>query len=51
MNKGIIKRIYRVSDIEKIDKKIKMLGSNKKITFDAVSFLNIRMITTTSPQI
>ena len=46
MNKGIIKRIYRVSDIEKIDKKIKMLGSNQKITFDAVSFLNIRMITT-----
>ena len=46
MNKGIIKKIYRVSDIEKIDKKIKMLGSSQKITFDAVSFLNIRMITT-----
>ena len=46
MNKGIIKKIYRVSDIEKIDKEIKMLGSNQKVTFDAVTFLNIRMITT-----
>ena len=46
MNKGIIKRIYRASDIEKIDKKIKLLGSNSKITFDAVTFLNMRMITT-----
>lgn len=46
MNKGIIKRIYRASDIERIDKKIKLLGSNNKITFDAVTFLNTRMITT-----
>ena len=46
MNKGIIKRIYRASDIEKIGKKIKMLGSNQKVTFDAVTFLNARMITT-----
>ena len=46
MNKGIIKRIYRASDIEKIDKNIKMLGSDQKITFDAVSFLNTRMLTT-----
>ena len=46
MNKGIIKRIYRASDIEKIDKKIKLLGTNQKITFDAVTFLNTRMITT-----
>ena len=46
MNKGIIKRIYRASDIERIDKKIKSLGSNNKITFDAVTFLNTRMITT-----
>lgn len=46
MNKGIIKRIYRASDIERIDSKIKLLGSNNKITFDAVTFLNTRMITT-----
>lgn len=46
MNKGIIKRIYRPSDIEKIDKKIKLLGSDYKISFDAVTFLNARMITT-----
>ena len=46
MNKGIIKRIYRASDIEKINQKIKMLGSNQKITFDAVTFLNARMLTT-----
>lgn len=46
MNKGIIKRIYRTKDIEKIDKKIKLLGNSGKITFDAVTFLNTRMITT-----
>lgn len=46
MNKGIIKKIYRASDIEKIDKNIKLLGTNQKIVFDAVTFLNVRMITT-----
>ena len=46
MNKGIIKKIYRSKDIENINKKINLLGSNQKIKFDAVSFLNIRMITT-----
>ena len=29
MNSGIIKKIYRVKDIENIDSKIKMLGSNR----------------------
>lgn len=43
---GIIKKIYREKDIENIQKKIDMLGSNRKIKFDAVEFLNIRMITT-----
>lgn len=46
MNNGIIKKIYRVKDIEYIQRKINMLGSNRKIKFDAVSFLNLRVITT-----
>jgi len=46
MNKGIIKKIYRVKDIEHIQSKIDMLGTNSKIKFDAVSFLNLRIITT-----
>ena len=43
---GIIKKIYRERDVENIQKKIDMLGSNRKLKFDAVEFLNIRMITT-----
>ena len=46
MNKGIIKKIYRVKDIEHIQSKINMLGSNRKFKFDAVEFLNLRVITT-----
>ena len=46
MNSGVIKKIYRAKDIENIQKKINMLGSNRKFKFDAVTFLNIRMITT-----
>jgi len=46
MNNGIIKKIYRVKDIEHIQSKIDMLGTNSKIKFDAVSFLNLRIITT-----
>lgn len=46
MNKGIIKKIYRVKDIEHIQNKINMLGVNRKFKFDAVSFLNLRIITT-----
>lgn len=46
MNKGIIKKIYREKDITDIQTKINMLGSNRKIKFDAVSFLNLRIITT-----
>lgn len=46
MNRGIIRKIYRVKDIENIQNKIDMLGSNRKIKFDAVEFLNVRMITT-----
>ena len=46
MNKGIIKKIYREKDINDIQTKINMLGINKKFKFDAVSFLNLRVITT-----
>ena len=46
MNKGIIKKIYRSKDIEIIQKKINFLGSDRKIKFDAVTFLNIRILTT-----
>lgn len=45
MNNGIIKKIYRVKDIENIDSKIKMLGSNRKFNFDAATFLTLRIIT------
>lgn len=46
MNNGIIKKIYRTKSIENIQNKINLLGSNRKITFDAVTFLTIRIITT-----
>lgn len=46
MNSGIIKKIYRTKDIENIQNKINMLGSDRKFKFDAVLFLNLRMITT-----
>ena len=46
MNSGVIKKIYRAKDIEYIQNKINMLGSNRKFKFDAVTFLNIRIITT-----
>ena len=46
MNSGIIRKIYRVKDIENIQNKLNMLGNNRKIKFDAVSFLNTRLITT-----
>jgi len=46
MNKGIIKKIYREKDIEYIQSKINMLGNNRKFKFDAVTFLNLRILTT-----
>ena len=46
MNNIVIKKIYRSKDIEYIQSKIDMLGSDRKLKFDAVEFLNIRMITT-----
>jgi len=46
MNKGIIKKIYRQKDIENIQEKINMMGSTRKFKFDAVEFLNLRVLTT-----
>ena len=46
MNNGIIKKLYRSKSINNIQSKINMLGSEKKIKFDAVEFLTIRIITT-----
>ena len=46
MNKGILKKIYRENDIEYIQSKINMLGNNRKFKFDAVTFLNLRILTT-----
>lgn len=46
MNKGIIKKIYREKDIKNIQSKINMLGNNRKFNYDAVTFLNLRIITT-----
>ncbi len=44
MNKGIIKKIYRSSDIDNIQTKLNQLGLDKK--YDAVLFFAIRTITT-----
>ena len=46
MNKGIISKIYRTKDIDEINANIKLLGSNSKIKFDAITFLYIRAIST-----
>ena len=46
MNRGIIKKIYRSKDIENIQNKIDMLGSDRKINFDATVFITARIITT-----
>ena len=46
MNSGIVKKIYREKDIISIQSKIELLGSNRKFKFDAISFLNIRILTT-----
>lgn len=43
---SIIKKIFREKDIKNIDSKIKKLGSNRKLKFNAVEFLSARIITT-----
>ncbi len=46
MRKAIVKKIFREKDIKNIQDKINMLGDYQKIKFDAVTFLNVRLITT-----
>ena len=46
MNSSIIKKLYRVKDIKNIQSKINLLGTERKFKFDAVEFLNTRLITT-----
>ena len=46
MYSGVIKKVYRAKDIENIQSKINMLGKDRKFKYDAVKFLNIRIITT-----
>lgn len=46
MKNGIIRKIYATKDIDSINSKIKLLGSNPKFKFDAEKFLTIRIITT-----
>lgn len=46
MNNGIIKKIYREKDIINVQSKIELLGSNRKFKFDAIAFLNSRILTT-----
>ena len=46
MNNGIIKKIYRSKDIEFIQKKINLLGSDRKIKFGAVMFISSRIVST-----
>lgn len=46
MNSGIIRKIYRVKDIENIQSKLNMLGNDRKLKFDATGFLTARLLTT-----
>ncbi len=46
MKYGIIKKIYGQNEIEGIQYKINMLGSNRKLEFNSYEFLNLRLITT-----
>ena len=46
MNSGIVKKIYRIKDLENIQRKINLLGSNPKFKFDAITFYSARMLTT-----
>ncbi len=43
---SIIRKIFREKEIKNIDKKIIMLGQNRKIKFNSVEFMSARIITT-----
>ena len=46
MNNGIVKKIYRKKTINNIQTKINMLGKDNKLKLDAITFLNLRILTT-----
>jgi len=46
MNIDIIRKLYRVKDIENIQSKLNMLGNDRKLKFDATGFLTARLLTT-----
>ena len=45
MNIDIIRKLYRVKDIENIQSKLNMLGNDRKLKFDATGFLTARLLT------
>jgi len=45
MNIDIIRKLYRVKDIENIQSKLNMLGNDGKLKFDATGFLTARLLT------
>lgn len=46
MNIDIIRKLYRVKDIENIQSKLNMLGNDRKLKFDVTGFLTARLLTT-----
>ena len=46
MNNSVIRKIYREKDIVNMQSKINLLGTNRKFKFDAITFFNLRMLTT-----
>lgn len=46
MNIDIVRKLYRVKDIENIQSKLNMLGNDRKFKFDATGFLTARLLTT-----
>ena len=46
MNIDIVRKLYRVKDIENIQSKLNMLGNDRKFKFDATGFLIARLLTT-----
>ena len=46
MNIDIVRKLYRVKDIENIQSKLNMLGNDRKFKLDATGFLTARLLTT-----
>ena len=43
---SIVKKIYRSKDIENIQRKIDLLGYERRVKFDAIMFMNSRIVST-----